>query len=237
MLEELQENPTGGQRQQYRLVFTFCPSRRWQDWKRQRKGTKKGWEIQVQLTTTSSQQAVEGSFLLIPKKTSSVPTHCLNKIWYLRKRNSCLIILEKGQETKGDGISQRTVNILIAWSLLLFKASTHLRWVSVQSHDWLSQKTGEDHSLHLPKALTLLPPLTSLCRIRKCILTEYDTYQLVKYHKLLGNRFQKDAVAIICVLFCLSTYSCRLSITVFCQIVIVLHLANIYFLPLHIYKM
>lgn len=138
MLEELQENPIGGQRQQYSLVFTFCPSRRWQDWKRQRKGTKKGWEIQVQLTTRSSQQAVEGSFLLIPKKTSSVPTHCLNKIWYLRKRNSCLIILEKGQETKGGGFSQRTVNILITWSLLLFKALTHLHRVSVQSHDWVS---------------------------------------------------------------------------------------------------
>lgn len=101
MLEELHENPTGGQGQQYSLVFAFYPPRRCKDEKGQRKTTK-GWEIEVLLTTISSQQAVEWSFLLIPKKTSSVPTLCLNKISYLGKRSHCLKLLEKGQETKGD---------------------------------------------------------------------------------------------------------------------------------------
>lgn len=41
-LEELQEHPTGGQRQLHSWVFTFCPSRRQRDWKGQRKSTKDG---------------------------------------------------------------------------------------------------------------------------------------------------------------------------------------------------
>lgn len=135
-------------------MFTFCPSKRWEDGKGQRKSTKKGWELQAQLTTISSQQAVEGSFPVIPKKTSSVPTCCLKKISYLRKRSHCLIILEKGQETKGDCGSQRTVNPphIVSPSLQSpFKAPIHLHWISVQSRDWDSWKTAEDCWLHLPK--------------------------------------------------------------------------------------
>jgi len=110
-------------------------------------------------------------------------------------------MLEKGQETEGDCISQRSINILITLSLLLFGLPLRLQPIC----------TG-----FLPRAITELSrrqvkiihytfqgthfaastSLTSLCRIRKCILSEYDTSQLVKHHKLLRNRFEKDAVPI-----------------------------------------
>lgn len=79
-------------------------------WKSAEKEHKEGVRApgSAQLTTISSQQAVEGSFPVIPKKTSSVPTCCLNEISYLPKRSHCLITLQ--QETKGDSGSQRTGN-------------------------------------------------------------------------------------------------------------------------------
>lgn len=117
---------------------------------------------QAQLTTISSQQAVEGSFLLIPKKTSSVPTCCLNEISYLKKKSSWLTA-EIGQEAEGNHISQRVINLCMNTHVLItfspisqssFKSSSQLHWISVQSHDSLLQ-----HEHSPPQAITVLPLL------------------------------------------------------------------------------
>lgn len=167
------------------------------------------------LTTISSQQAVEGSFPVIPKKTSSVPTCCLNEISYLPKRSHCL---EQGQETKGDCDSQRTENPPHTVSPPLqspFKAPIHLHWASAQSHDWESWKTGEDQSLHLPKhspCCLCFPhqPLQDQEMLPKCIqcLSTSQTPQT------LGEGIWKGGChSCMCsvLLFCPLAYFCSLS--------------------------
>lgn len=167
----------------------------------------------AQLTTISSQQAVEGSFPVIPKKTSSVPTCCLNEISYLPKRSHCLITLE--QETKGDSGSQRT-EILLTLSLLLCSLPSRLQSICTgflfRAMTAGRQVKTIDSTFQSPHQAASAS-LTSLCRIRKCFLSGYDAYQPVNHHKLLGKGFEKGDVTITCVLFCPLAYCCNLSIT------------------------
>lgn len=190
------ENATGGRsKAAVELGVCILPLRKMGRWERQRKSTEKGPELQAQLTTISSQQAVEGSFPVIPKKTSSVPTCCLKEISYLPKRSHCLGILE--QEAEGDCDSQRTLNPPHTASPPLqspFKAPIHLHWVSVQSHDWDSWKTGENHLFHLPKlSLCCLCSPNQPWQDQEMLL---NAYQQVKHHKLLGMDLKRGMLQV-----------------------------------------
>lgn len=138
-------------------MFTFCPSKRWEDGKGQRKSTKKGSELQAQLTTISSQQAVEGSFPVIPKKTSSVPTCCLYEISYLPKRSHCL---QQGQQTKGDCDSQSTENPPHTMPFLLCSLPSRLQSTCTGFlFRAMTPETAGRQVKIIPKALTMLPLL------------------------------------------------------------------------------
>lgn len=143
-------------------------------------------------------------------------------------------------EGAGDCVSQMTVNILVALSLALFSLLLRLHpiytgFVFRTMTELARRQVKVLHSTFQGSSFVVYTSLTSLCGITKHILSEYDTCQLIKHHKLFGNGFEKDTVTITCVLFCHSTCSCSLGITLFRQIVIILPLANSDFLSLHIH--